>query len=102
MPRPIPTVGRKVWYFPDHNASEPQDATIIKGTPVEGIGPENALCNLFVISPLGQTSLITDVQAFEDSDPSPYPHFRWMPYQVSQVVKEAEKASQVPQTLQKL
>lgn len=96
MPRPIPTVGRKVWYFPDHVTAEPQDATIIKVTDVEGAGAENALCNLFVISPLGQTSLVTDVQAFEDDAPSPYPHFRWMPYQVQQV------AAAVPPTAQKL
>ena len=94
MPRPIPTVGRKVWYFPDASTTEPQDATVIKVTQLEDVPPEDALCNLFVISPFGQTSLVTDVQAYDDETPHPYPHFRWMPYQVAQNAKQEVQAPQ--------
>lgn len=102
MPRPIPTVGRKVWYFPSAAASEPQDATIIKVTKVAENAPEDALCNLFVVSPFGQTSLVTDVQACDDDNPSDYQHFRWMPYQVKQVEAQVLQSNLVPPATQKL
>lgn len=83
-----PTVGRKVWFYVSDTQQEPRDATIIK---VWGVGPQAAV-NLDVVDP------DTGVHTFWPSivvgdENTPWPHYRWMPYQQGQAKAQAEKAA---------
>lgn len=82
-----PTVGRKVWFYESDRQQEPCDATIIK---VWGDGPQAAV-NLDVVDPdTGAHSFRSSIVVGDDT--TPWPHYRWMPYQQGQAKAQAEKA----------
>lgn len=71
-----PTVGRKVWFFENGDATvEPQDATIVA---VHG----DRCVNLVVFNHVGEMSAPRSVTLVQEGDAEPGSrHCRWMPYQ---------------------
>jgi len=91
-----PTVGRKVYFFADAEQFEPHDATIIKVCAPHWQANPFTLVNLFVIDPEGEQSTVFNVPC--SPTPVPYPHFRWMDYQLKQAESPRKANSQdVPQ-----
>lgn len=83
-----PTVGRKVYFFVDDNQLEPHDATIIKVHAPNWQANPFTLVNLLVTDPEGEQSVHYSVPC--SPSPAPYPHFRWMDYQLAQA-RRADK-----------
>ena len=77
MQSPItPTVGRKVWFFATNTQVEPHDATVV------AVNPDTTV-NLHIAHPdSALVSFYANVPHCEG-----FPHYQWMPYQISQQVK---------------
>lgn len=92
--RITPTVGRKVYFYADDKQLEPMDATIIKVWASSEMATPDSVVNLFVIDPsTGVGTLQTSVQV--SAEPVPFPHYRWMPYQVNQATKESAASDKI-------
>lgn len=87
----VPSVGRKVWYYEDASQVEPIDGTIVRVMPSEEPPHANSLVNVFIVEPGGNTRLIPQIAVGEEG--WNIPHYRWMPYQMSQAVAAATPAT---------
>lgn len=97
MPTIIPTVGRKVYFYNDEKQAEPHDATIIKVWASPDQAQPQSAVNLRVTHPLtGESYLVTSSVAYDT--PQPWPHYRWMPYQVGQAAQHPAVAAMTPIT----
>lgn len=96
----VPTVGRKLYFFPIGDTSvhklddQPVDATIIYVWPKAPDSAGSQLLNLHVIDHTGTQQSKTSVPLIEDCEDSPtaQSYARWMPFQVGQAKAQAEPA----------
>jgi hypothetical protein len=97
----LPTVGRKIYFYPNGDPAvqqfdaQPIDATVVYVWPK--VHPaEPSTMNLYLIDHAGATHFKTRVILVQDGDPIPSAgvYAQWMPYQVGQAAKkEAESAN---------
>ncbi len=84
-----PTVGRKVWFFPDGNPSTaPWDGNVVKVH-------SDRTVNVAGFDPNGMPFARISVQLLQEDDPTPpHAHCTWMPYQIGQAARmeQAEQA----------
>lgn len=95
-PRPVPpaivpTVSRKVWFFPNGCTNlHSYPHCIDKATPMDATITfpwSDRMVNLQVIDHIGQVHAYNSVQLLQPGDGEPiagHPYARWMPYQVGQ------------------
>lgn len=97
----LPTVGRKIYFYPNGDPAiqqfdaQPIDATVVYVWP-KAHPDDLSTMNLFVIDHAGITHFKTRVALIQDGDPLPTigEYAQWMPYQVGQAAKkEAASAS---------
>ena len=97
-----PTPGRVVWYFPsqheiDAKAFSYEDRTKPLAATVAYVHTDR-LVNLSIVDQVGAQFRRTSVQLLQEDDPVPHtsegPYATWMPYQLSQALKEDLQALQ--------
>jgi hypothetical protein len=102
MTRIKPTVGRKLYFYPNGDKtvnslddSQPIDATII-------FVWSEAIVSLHIVDHLGGMQMRPSVHLIQDNDPIPAPggggYAKWIPFQVGQA--KAQEAPQAPASMQ--
>lgn len=105
MTRIVPTIGRKLYFYPEHPGEtakrlddQPLDATIVYVLPL-GPGSTRYFVNLLVIDHNGMAHTRLSIPLVQDEDVNPegINYCKWMPFQVSQA-----KVQEAPATIQPL
>lgn len=103
MSKITPTVGRKLYFYPNGDTAvkqldpQPVDATVLYVHPDSGIASDYLL-NLLVVDHIGNAAFKSKVRLVQDGDADPTVGFyaRWMPYQVGQAAKQAAESESAP------
>lgn len=103
MSKISPTVGRKLYFYPNGDTavkqldSQPVDATVLYVHPDSGI-TSDYLLNLLVVDHVGNAAFKSKVRLVQDGEDDPTVGFyaRCMPYQIGQAAKQAAASESVP------